>query len=549
MLTGSLLPFQEPAVPMVLEQGYLLLAMDPGLGKTIVSIAIAEELLGTRQIGNCLCVVPAALKYQWAQQLAQFTDLPSHQVKVGKELITVPQPPYCVIIDGDPDTRDSQYAQISGKTDYVIAGYPNILNDWALIHWRDWQMVVADELTTLKNAGSDINQGFTEAFTGVPWRLGLTGTPIENNPVELFTVMEWIKPGFLGRPDHFDAAYVKRNSDGKVIRYRNLPVLHKQLETVMYRKSRHDPDVAPYFPVVDEDIWMVPMPAELREPYRMLAADLLEQLRAIRTRSRGFDVTAAYRGGKPDESTAVGKIAARMQAMEMLTCHPGLIGLSAADYAESRALRAEGLTRTQWPGSKWCAELVAAGIITVETSLICPKLDYLLARCTEILSEPGTKILVYTKYTRMLPIFEELMAQHGIGTAHYSGRMPAARKAGAIARFTNDPDCRVFLSSHAGAYGCDMFMATHLVNYDIPWSGGKADQINGRHVRASNTNKKIYIRHLLAADSLDVRKLAQVRFKNKIAGAIIDGHGADRLGRIENDIGSLASFLENLLAN
>ena len=106
----------------------------------------------------------------------------------------------------------------------------------------------------------------------------------------------------------------------------------------------------------------------------------------------------------------------------------------------------------------------------------------------------------------------------------------------------------MFLSSHAGAYGCDMYMATHLVNYDIPWSGGKAEQINGRHVRASNTSEKIYIRHLLAENSLDIRKLAQVRFKNQVAAAIIDGHGADRLGRIENDIGTLAGFLEDLLA-
>ena len=360
--------------------------------------------------------------------------------------------------------------------------------------------------------------------------------------------MEWVAPGYLGRPDHFDAAYVKRRADGRVIRYRNLPVLHEKLAPVMYRKSRKDPDVAPYFPLVDEDSWLVPMPPALREAYRALAADLLEQLRAIRTRSRGFDVAAAYRGGKPDESTAVGRIAARMQAMEMLTCHPGLIGLSAQDYAEGQKLRAKGLTRTQWAGSKWCAELTAAGVLTDQVRAATPKLDFLLRRCGDILLDPAAKILVYTKYTRMLPIFTGSMAARGIGTVHYSGQMPAPRKAAAIARFTNDPAIRVFVSSHAGAYGCDMYMATYLINYDIPWSGGKAEQINGRHVRASNTSEKIYIRHLLAENTLDIRKLAQVRFKNQVATAIIDGHGADRLGRIENDIGTLASFLEDLLA-
>lgn len=548
MLTAPLLPFQAPAVPMMLDQGHLLLAMDPGLGKTIVSIAIAEELLGTGKIGGCLCVVPASLKYQWAQQLAQFTDLPRHDIKVGKELITVPKPPHCVVIDGNQGQRDNQYDQICGQTDYVILGYPNILNDWSLVNQQDWQLVVADEVTTWKNAGSDINQAFMEAFAQVPWRLGLTGTPVENKPEELFAIMEWIAPGYLGRPDHFDAAYVRRSSDGRVIRYRNLPVLHEKLAPVMFRKSRKDPDVSPYFPVVDEGSWLVPLTPELREVYRILAADLLKELRAIRKRSRGFDVAAAYRGAKPDESTAVGRIAARMQAMEMLTCHPKLILDSAIDYNISESARQRGEKKAQWPGSRYCADLAASHRITHEVHLATPKLDFLVNRCARILNEPGTRVLVYTKYTRMLPIIEDAMSVCQVGTVRYSGEMTAARKAGAIARFGNDPDCRVFVSSHAGAYGCDMYMATHLVNYDIPWSGGRAEQINGRHVRASNTSETIYIRHLLAENSLDERKLAQVRFKNRLAAAIVDGRGADRLGRIENDIGSLASFLEDLLA-
>jgi SNF2 family DNA or RNA helicase len=147
----------------------------------------------------------------------------------------------------------------------------------------------------------------------------------------------------------------------------------------------------------------------------------------------------------------------------------------------------------------------------------------------------------------MLPILAGALAVNGLGTVSYNGAMTAVRKAEAIARFTTGPDVRVFLSSHAGAYGCDMYMASHLVNYDIPVSGGKAAQIDGRHVRASNDNETVYIRHLLAQHSLDERKLAQVRFKKRIASAIVDGHGADHLGRIENNIGSLTQFLEALL--
>ena len=547
MLTGQLLGYQVPAADEFLRRGNLLVTMDPGTGKTIVAIAAAEDLLSSGDISTCLCVVPASLKYQWAQRLAEFTDLPAHEIKAGREVITVPRPPGCVIIDGTEARRDKQYASISAGTEYVILGYPNVLHDWLIISQLPWQLVVLDEITAIKNPGSDISRAVKETF-GVPWRLGLTGTPVENKPEELYSIMSWISPGYLGDPATFDQAFVKRNSSGDIIRYRNLPVLHQQLRPVMYRKKRTDPDVAPYFPREDEGTWSVPMPPALREAYLTLASDLLGSLRAMRRRGSGFDVSAAYRGGKPDEGTAVGRIAAKMQAMEMLTCHPALIEMSSIEYRLSEEARNRGAEKAAWPGSRWCSDIVKSGIISADAALAYPKLDFLLDRCRAITRDPAPKILVYTKYARMLPLLSVALELKGIGTVRYSGEMNAARKAETIARFTSDPDCRVFLSSHAGAYGCDMYMASYLVNYDIPWSGGKAAQIDGRHVRASNSNETVYIRHLLLQGSLDGRQLSRVRFKRRLASAIIDGTGADHLGRIENDIGTLTSHLEDLLA-
>ena len=546
MLTGQLLPYQAAPVRQFLARGSLLLAMEPGMGKTVIAIAAAEKLRAAGEASCCLCVVPAALKYQWAQRIAEFTDLPACQVRAGREMITVPAPPGCVLIDGSQDQRDRQYAAVSPATRYVILGYPNVLSDWAPVSAFPWDFVLLDEITAIKNPGSDISQAVRAAFQ-VPWRLGLTGTPVENKPEELYSIMDWVAPGFLGGPLAFDRAFIKRGAKGDVIRYRNLPVLHRQLQPVMHRRKRSDPDAAPFFPREDEDSWAVPLPAPLREVYRALAADLLEALASLRRTGRAFDVSAAYRGGRADEGTAVGRVAARMQAMEMLTCHPGLITASAADYRASQRARRRGQEKKVWPGSRWCSEITQSGIISTSAALCTPKLDYLAARCREITRDPATKILVYTKYTRMLPFIAEALESGGMASVRYSGAMTTVKKTESIARFTASPHIRAFVSSHAGAYGCDMHMASHLINYDIPWSGGKALQISGRHVRASNNNRIIYIRHLLAQGTLDERKLAQVRFKNRIASAIVDGHGADSQGRIENNIGTLAGFLGDLL--
>ena len=144
MLTTDLYPYQEPACDLFLERGSLLLAMEQGVGKTMVAVACAEELLGCGDIGLNLVVVPASLKYQWAERIAEHTDIPTVEVTIKGESFTIPAAPYGVIIDGKPfqkkgikysaeDDRARQYATITDETDYVILAYDNILDDVAQI--------------------------------------------------------------------------------------------------------------------------------------------------------------------------------------------------------------------------------------------------------------------------------------------------------------------------------------------------------------------------------------------------------------------------------
>src|SRR6202042_447021 len=115
--------------------------------------------------------------------------------------------------------------------------------------------------------------------------------------------------------------------------------------------------------------------------------------------------------------------------------------------------------------------------------------------------------LIFSMHPEMLQIIEERMAGWYTGCVQYHGRMSAVSRAAAVNRFGNDPDCRLFLSSHAGAYGTDMKMASHLINYDLPWSAGRSDQINGRHQRASSEFSKVFIRDLIVSGSIEERKL------------------------------------------
>jgi SNF2 family DNA or RNA helicase len=535
VLTSDLYPYQSLGVDQFLDRGNLLVAGGTGVGKTVMTIGIAEELLGREpdegRISTSLIVVPATLKYQWAQKIAAFTDIPTMGKKVKSRTITIPQAPYCVVIDGTPQQRDKQYDSVTSDTDYVICGYSNILDDTYLLEALGCEFIVIDEASAIKNPGAQITQCMKALFMS-EYRLALTATPVENKPEELFSIMEWIDPEILGRWEFFEKTYVERHYNGRVTKYKSLPVLHARVAPAMWRKTRNDPEVAPFFPEIDEDEWYVPMDDNLHKVYNHIALDLYGMLKSTR-KSGKFDASSVYTGGgKLDEGTKVGALMARHQALEMLLDHPDLLVHSAIKYEEGKG-----------HGSKYCYQIWQDGVL--DDLLESQKCNYLRDKVAEILAFDDTsKILIFTRFVPMLDIIEDIL---DVSCVQYHGGMNASAKAAATQRFTEDPDCRVFLSSHAGAYGCDMYMANYLINLDQHQSAGGADQINGRHDRPSSEFKHVFIRNLVTEDSIEERNMMRLDYKRKVAAATVDGKGADRMGRVYNDLISLTSFLENTL--
>jgi SNF2 family DNA or RNA helicase len=506
----------------------MLAVMSMGTGKTILSIACAEDLLGKDSINLCMVVVPPSLKFQWARKLAEFTDLPTMKKKRKGKMITLPAAPQCVIIDGTIAQRKKQYASITSDTDYVILGYPNVVDDIRQVRKIRPGMVVCDEVTQIAGAGSARAMRIKQSLGWCEYRLGLTGTPMENGrPEELFSIMEWVDKTVLGEPYIFDSAFIDRRDDGQVTKYKNTPVLHDLMEQVWFRAARTDPDVAPYLPEMDEGDWIVKMDKPTRDAYYSMARDLHNALSRVKG-SGSFDLASHYEGsGSMD--TALGKAMSIHQACELLLDHPDLPVESAISYQKTNGTL----------GSKYCFEQWQAGLF--DEVLDSPKLAELREKVETILAfDSRSKVLIYTQWRHMLDIIQDEL---GIPAVQYHGGMSAGAKDEAISIFTVDPSVRVFISSHAGAYGCDMFMANYLINYDIPWSNGRKDQIDHRHDRASSEFKKIYVRDMVVAGTIEERKHEMVAWKGKVWTAVRDRRGADKMGRVHNDVESLTGYL------
>jgi SNF2 family DNA or RNA helicase len=498
IFSGKLKPYQEQPVDSFCVRKSLLVAFEMGLGKTVIGIAAAERLMDSGAVKSCLIVCPASLKYQWRDRILQFTD---HSAAV---------------IDGVRNKRLPKYMEARNER-YVIISYENTINDSEYVAKIKPDMVILDEATAIKTFRAKRTKQIKRMLKA-EYRLALTGTPIENKPDELFSIMQWVDDTVLGRYDLFDKSYIRRNPYGWVAGYKNLHVLREKIAPAMSRKSRNDPDVSPYLPEAEFHDWITPVLADnARKLYRKICSDMLREMDNLSPET-SFRVHDYYSG--VSESTPAGKLMGMYSCLEMLLDHPDLIIISAKN------------------GAVYANELWQEGWLDDITRSV--KLDYLTSLVPDLLEFSETRILIYTQFRSVLDIIEDEL---GVNCVQFHGGLSASEKADVISRFTDDHECRVFLSSHAGAYGVDMHMANVLVNYDHPWSAGKADQVNGRHVRVSSEFDRVYVCNMITPGTIEEWKLRKQERKRSVASAVMDGYGADSEGRIPLDGDTLRDHL------
>lgn len=522
--TGTLKPYQQEAVNRMVERGRILVAYDLGLGKTVITLAAVENLKA-HDPSPTLVIVLASLKFQWAKEVQKFTDSTA------------------LVIDGPKKKRTEQWAQAQ-DFDYVITNYETVVNDFDLL--ASFDAVVLDEATAIKSFRSKRSRRVKEVCKRADIRFALTGTPIENGkPEEIYSIMQAIDPTILGRFDIFDRTFIVRNQWGAPERYRNLNVLHDRLSGSLIRKTQSDPDVAPYLPeTIHRDPEIVSMDPKVRDLYVDIADGLAVQLReAIETFGSNFSLAAHYgladQNGPPSE--LMGTLMSSITLLRQLCSHPRLVLDSADAFQRSyrEALAGDGVMRGG--GSQRAYELVSDQQVRdlLERARV-PKLDALASAVDDHLSsDPDAKIVIFTGFVGTSREIEKR-----VGGLCYTGQMNARQKEEVKTQFQTDPDTRVLISTDAGGYGVDLPQANLLINYDLPWSAGKAVQRNGRIRRASSRWPSVVIQDLLCSNSIEIRQYDLLTQKNALSSAVVDGQGINDRGGVDFSAGSLLQHLE-----
>lgn len=488
----------------------MLLALTMGSGKTRIAIETVQRLAEEGRVVGGAVFGLKSTKFQWQREIEKWAPGATS-----------------IVINGTPKKRLEQY-QSAYQYRYTILNYDALVHDWDLIQeFLPIDFLICDEVTAIKSFTARRSRRMKALGKHSSYRFGMSGQPVENRPEELFSIMEFVDRGVLGKFDKFDRTFITRDHWGRPRNYKNLDLLHRSLSEAMFRRSRDD--IAQYLPRLNTMDSPVELDSWSKKLYDYIRLDLLDIIElAIGAGMGGFDLLANYgRSDNDDGGQMKGAIMSRVTAMRLLCDHPQLLLKSADDFDDEEVAG----------GSQYASDLRAIGKLD-KVPNSSAKLEALLEKVEDILSDPSAKVVVFSGFKAMLGIIEAEVTKLGYESTLISGDVSAALRDERIVRFNNDPGCRVFLSSDAGAYGVNLDSGTHLISYDLPWSAGSFAQRVARIDRTSSKHESIVVDSMFSLGTIEERQYAMLQQKRRISEAFIDG-------KFSVD-GSMALSLESL---
>ncbi|HZR20390.1 MAG TPA: DEAD/DEAH box helicase [Verrucomicrobiae bacterium] len=363
------------------------------------------------------------------------------------------------LVIGSIADRARQYAN---DCFFTVCNYEQVLRDILAIEQLKWDLIILDEGQRIKNweaKTSRIIKGLKSRFA-----LVLSGTPMENRLDELFSVVEFIDDRRLGPAFHFFNRHRLVDEKGKVLGYKNLDLLRERLKPILLRRTRQSV--------------MQQLPPRTTEMIRIPPTD--EQLEIHRTHMQIV-------------STIVGK--KFISEMDLLRLRKALLMCR-------MAANGTGLVDKEFPGYSSKLE----------------KLDELLH---DLAREADRKILLFSEWTTMLDLIAPLLDKHGLTFVRLDGQVPQKKRQQLVHVFQNDPGCRSFLTSNAGATGLNLQAANTVINVDLPWNPAVLEQRIARaHRMGQKQSVQVYI--LVTEQTIEENLLTTLSAKHELALAALD---------------------------
>jgi SNF2 family DNA or RNA helicase len=456
-LKVPLFPYQVRGALFAACRGRVVLADDMGLGKTIQAIAAAELLRRQRGIQRVLVVAPASVKYQWKTEIEKFCDLSAQ------------------VIDGLLPQRKKLYAN---PAFFNLSSYELVLRDIEEMHKLHPDLIILDEAQRIRNWTTATARTVKQLKSR--YAFVLTGTPLENKLEELYSVVEFVDGRRLGPAFRFLKEHRMEDESGKLLGYRGLDQIHRQLQPILLRRTRKE--VLPDLPQRTDQIFRVPMTKEQAEPY-WEQNDILARL-----------MNKWQRQGWLSEID-LRRITCCIQNMRML-CNSTFLFDKETNFS--------------------------------------PKLKEFCEIIRELAIEEERKVVVFSEYERMTFLAGEELTKLKIGWVSLHGGVPGRKRGDLMQHFRNEPKCRVFLSTDAGGVGLNLQAASAVINFEPPWNPARLEQRIGRVHRLGQLHP-VQVVHLLTQNSIEERVWETLKLKKALFSGLFeatsDEVSFEKLGR------------------
>ncbi|MDU5774777.1 MAG: DEAD/DEAH box helicase [Clostridium perfringens] len=464
-LNAELRPYQKEGFKWINEITDLgfggVLADDMGLGKTLQIIAF----LLSQKKSKSIVVVPTSVIYNWMDEFEKFA--PSirvglvHGSKSKRDKVLRDFKRGLGIKIEDENLKEKSYE----KYDVLLTTYGTLKNDEKAYENLSFDYCIIDEAQNIKNPAAQA----TLSVKNIKSRcnIALTGTPIENNLMELWSIFDFVMPGYLFTKDRFRERFILDES--------NLSELKSLITPFILRRLKED--VLSELPEKLEKKYLVEMKGKQKQLYSFYVKAIKNQLNENKSSAKsGRDKINLF---------------AYLTKLREICLDPSLV---VPDY-------------------------------TGESSKLT-----VVKEIVKDASESGKKILLFSQFTSVLQKIEEDFKKEDISYLYLDGGTSAKDRVERVKKFNEDSNIKVFLISlKAGGVGLNLTSASVVIHFDPWWNPAVEDQATDRAHRFGQENKVEVIK-LVAKDTIEEKIVLMQEDKRELIQSLMDGKTMDGKG-------------------
>ncbi|MFO0749923.1 MAG: SNF2-related protein [Myxococcota bacterium] len=430
-----------------------ILADDMGLGKTLQALVWllaehatpASETAGPRAENPSLVICPTSVSSNWVAEAARFT-------------------PGLKVVELKGANRDKLYDKIK-DSHLVVTTYALLRQDLQRLQRRTWHAVILDEAQNIKNPESQTAVSAKKLKS--KHRFALTGTPLENNLLELWSVFDFLMPDFLDAKATFRSRYVISGSETP----EDIRGLRIKIKPFMLRRVKDE--VARELPPKTEQTIRIPLAPEQQELY--------DKVRALAKQK----VYATIQEKGVNGSTLA--ILDALLKLRQVACHPKLVDLDIAKGIEASS-KHEALH-----------DLIEEAV------------------------QEGHRALIFSQFTSHLAILKEWLDQNDIGYFYLDGK---TRNRQDLIDAYNSPDGPplFLISLKAGGTGLNLTAADYVIHMDPWWNPAVENQATDRAHRIGQT-KPVFVYRLVAENTVEEKVVELQEKKKELFDSVVSADG------------------------